>query len=140
MNDRANLSKTVRALAADAERYAEELETYPITTTGPDPLARVRFELAARRRRENLFPPELFGEPAWDMLLDLYVAACSDRRVAISSACIAAAVPATTALRHIKILEQAGLVARQPDSADGRRCFVILTEHATALIERTYSG
>ncbi|MGM3253246.1 hypothetical protein ACS22W_25800, partial [Escherichia coli] len=30
---------------------------------------------ADRRRRDKLFQPGLFGEPAWDILLDLFISA-----------------------------------------------------------------
>src|SRR3546814_1843272 len=56
-------------------------------------------------RTDTLFPyTTLFrSDPAWDMLLDLYLAAERNTRpVSISSLCIASAVPATTALRWIK--------------------------------------
>jgi len=53
-----------------------------------------------RRRRNKIFQSEeLFGEPAWDILLDLFIAAKERRRVSVTSACIGSAVPSTTALR-----------------------------------------
>lgn len=81
-----------------------------------------------RRRREKFFDPVLFGEPAWDMLLDLFIAAKSDKKVSVTSACIAAAVPATTALRWIAVLESQGLVSRASDPDDARRAFLNLTD------------
>jgi hypothetical protein len=43
--------------------------------------------------REQFFGPDLFADPAWDILLDLYAARLEQQRVAVSSLCIAAAVP-----------------------------------------------
>ena len=83
------------------------------------------------RRRRCLYFGNLFGEPAWDMLLELYSAFLEQRRISVSSLCIASAVPATTALRHIGYLEKAGLLTRRGDPLDRRRVFVALT--ATAL-------
>jgi hypothetical protein len=81
-----------------------------------------------RRWRDRIFQADdLFGEPAWDILLDLFVAAKERRRISVTSACIGAAVPPTTALRWIAILERAGLVQREADSADGRRAYVMLS-------------
>ncbi|MDE2403467.1 MAG: winged helix DNA-binding protein [Sphingomonadales bacterium] len=81
-----------------------------------------------RRRRAAVFGDEaLFGEPAWDVLLDLFVAAQEGKRVAVTSACIGAAVPATTALRWLAVLERKGLVRREADADDARRVFVRLS-------------
>lgn len=86
--------------------------------------------LKLRRDRERLFDPALFADPAWDLLLDLFVADIEERKVSITSACIAAAVPASTALRWIERLEETGLIRRLPDLEDRRRGFVSLSEPA----------
>lgn len=90
-------------------------------------LAVAREIYAERRRRHKYLPADLFGEPTWDILLDLYIAAREDRRVPTTSACIGAHVPPTTALRWLRILEARGLVEREDDGRDGRRTFVCLT-------------
>jgi DNA-binding MarR family transcriptional regulator len=68
----------------------------------------------------------------WDVLLDLYASEAEGKRITISSACIAAAVPPTTALRVIKALEEAGSIERYRFGQDARRVHVRLT--ATARI------
>lgn len=84
-----------------------------------------------RRQRDKIFGGSLFADPAWDMLLDLFVAQEKGLRpVSTSSLCIASAVPATTALRWIETLVQQGLVSRHADPKDGRRVFVRLTDEA----------
>ena len=60
--------------------------------------------IRARRLRARYFPEDLFADPAWDMLLDLLQAEIAQLRVPVSSLCIAAAVPATTALRWLKTM------------------------------------
>lgn len=90
----------------------------------------IRDIIRARRLREDLFGEGLFADPAWDILLDLMAARIEGRPVAVSSLCIAAAVPATTALRWIKQLTAAGLLHRVADPDDGRRVFIELTERA----------
>jgi hypothetical protein len=81
-----------------------------------------------RRRRTKIFQSEeLFGEPAWDILLDLFIAAKERRRVSVTSACIGSAVPSTTALRWISILERQGLLTREADPGDARRVYVHLS-------------
>lgn len=80
-----------------------------------------------RRRRSRHLPAGLFGEPAWDILLDLFIAAEEGRRIPVTSACIAADVPATTGMRWLQVLENSELVERRADPADGRRTHVALT-------------
>lgn len=95
----------------------------------------VRSMIRARRLRDRFLPPELFGEPAWDMLLDLFAARIERVNVAVSSLCIAAAVPPTTALRTIRTLTELGLFARVADPADRRRVFIELTEQAATAMQ-----
>jgi hypothetical protein len=81
-----------------------------------------------RRSRNLIFAnDDLFGEPAWDILLDLFIAAKERRRISVTSACIGAAVPPTTALRWIAILENQKLLVREADPGDARRVYVTLT-------------
>jgi hypothetical protein len=90
-----------------------------------------------RRRRTKIFNnEELFGEPAWDILLDLFVAAKERRRVSVTSACIGSAVPSTTALRWIAILEREGILLREADPSDARRIYVKLSARGySAMLE-----
>lgn len=97
----------------------------------------VRAVICARRLREKYFPADLFADPAWDMLLDLFHAELTQLRVSVSSLCIAAAVPATTALRWLKSMTDQGLIIRRPDPYDGRRVFVELSPKASFSL-RTY--
>ena len=90
--------------------------------------ATIRAMIRARRLREQYFRGGLFADPAWDMLLDLMAARIEKERVAVSSLCIAAAVPATTALRWIKALTDRGLFVRAADPQDGRRVYIELSD------------
>jgi DNA-binding transcriptional ArsR family regulator len=96
---------------------------------------KVRAIIRARRLRDQFFRSELFADPAWDMLLDLMAARLDGQRVAVSSLCIAAAVPATTALRWIKTLTDHGLFERVADPQDGRRVYIELSDEAAAALE-----
>ena len=99
----------------------------------------VRQVIRQRRLRDELFDSELFADPAWDMLLDLYAARLDRSRVSVSSLCIAAAVPATTALRWIKTLTETGLFERKADQHDARRIFVQLSDDATTAMHRYFA-
>ena len=85
-----------------------------------------------RRRRAQHLPARLLGEPAWDILLDLYVAAGREQAVSVSNACLAADAPASTALRWLQHLQAEGLVERLADETDARRHYVRLTEDGMA--------
>jgi hypothetical protein len=100
----------------------------------------VRDIIRARRLREQFFGPGLFADPAWDILLDLTAARIEGRSVAVSSLCIAAAVPPTTALRWIKHLTAAGLLRRVADPDDGRRIFIELTDMAARRMMAYFSS
>ena len=115
-----------KAQPADAKRDAPAID--PET---------VRAIIRARRLRARYFDGELFADPAWDMLLDLVQAEIDQLRVPVSSLCIAAAVPATTALRWIKTMTDSGLFVRRADPHDGRRVFVEMAP-ATSQAMRSY--
>lgn len=95
----------------------------------------IRSIIRVRRLRDHFFEGNMFADPAWDMLLDLMAARVEGQRVAVSSLCIAAAVPPTTALRWIKSLCDEGLFVRIADPEDGRRVFIELSGETAARME-----
>ena len=99
----------------------------------------VRRVIRARRLRSRFFSEDLFADPAWDMLLDLLQAELSHLRVPVSSLCIAAAVPATTALRWLKTMVSEGLFVRRSDPHDGRRVFVELAPETRNALNRYFA-
>jgi len=99
----------------------------------------VRSVIRARRLRSRFFAEDLFADPAWDMLLDLLQAEIAQLRVPVSSLCIAAAVPATTALRWLKSMTDKGLFVRRADPHDGRRVFVELSSNASMAMRRYFA-
>jgi DNA-binding MarR family transcriptional regulator len=113
----------------------------PRASEGPDLAAEtVRSVIRARRLRARYFAEELFADPAWDMLLDLLQAEIAQLRVPVSSLCIAAAVPATTALRYLKTMVSNGIFVRRADPHDGRRVFVELAPEASHALHRYFAA
>ena len=110
----------------------------PSSDVPPVSLETVRAVIRARRLRERYFQEELFADPAWDMLLDLLQAEIAQLRVPVSSLCIAAAVPATTALRWLNSLVAKGILIRRSDPRDGRRIFVELSPETSAALRRYF--
>lgn len=82
--------------------------------------------LRVRRARDEILPAR-FADPAWDILLFLYATQHSERLATISDACVAAAVPSSTALRFIMNMESEKLIQRIPDKIDRRRNFLVLS-------------
>ena len=105
----------------------------------PDPHV-VRQIIANRQARSRFFDPELFGDPAWDMLLDLTAAHGEGARVSVTSLCIAAGVPATTALRWLTQMVESGIFVRVPDPADRRRAFIALSDKALAAMSGYFAS
>lgn len=97
-------------------------------------------EYAARRRRDRLFNAHIFAEPAWDMLLDLFIQRHQDRPVTVHNLCIAAAVPQTTALRWIGKLAIRGFIERSPCPHDNRVIHVSLSAEGLLLMESYLRG
>lgn len=96
---------------------------------------------ASRRERAAIFGnAELFGEPAWDIMLDLYIAQADGKAVSVSSACIGSASPPTTGLRWLGILCDHGFVMREHDPADQRRVLVRLSQTGLKAMNRYFSS
>ena len=111
----------------------------PVSADAPEvSVETIRTIIRARRLRSRYFPDELFADPAWDMLLDLLQAEISKLRVPVSSLCIAAAVPATTALRWLKSMVHEGIFVRRADPHDGRRVFVELAPETSQALRRYF--
>lgn len=96
---------------------------------------------ATRRKRSAIFGcAEIFGEPAWDILLDLYIANVENKPVSVSSACIGSAAPPTTGLRWLGVLAEEGLILREHDPEDQRRVLVRLTDRGLAAMDDFFAS
>lgn len=65
-----------------------------------------------RRKRDEHFPSGLFGEPAWDLLLALFVARQDGRSLTLPEASEAARVSLSSGRRLIARMEGEGLIER----------------------------
>nr|WP_257018147.1 JAB domain-containing protein [Sphingopyxis sp. JAI108] len=85
--------------------------------------------IAARRRllRQQLFgAPELFGDPSWEMLIDLFIHQAEGKDLSITALCIPVGLPLSSALRLVQKLCDAGILRRLRDPIDGRRSIIRL--------------
>ena len=90
----------------------------------------VRRHQKAMDNRRLIFGDELFFDPAWFILLDLFAAAIERKATTISIACVASGAPPTTALRYVATLVKRGLVIRSQDKLDARKQLLTLSAGA----------
>lgn len=99
-------------------------------------LAREEYE--ERGRRQQHFEADLFGEPCWDILLDLYIANSEARDLPVTSLTIGSRVPASTALRWITVLAERGYIERYRAEHDGRVNLCRLSAKAKEGLDRYF--
>lgn len=109
--------------------------TTPGSPAAPEPivaqaLKRAKGIVRIRQHRENALGADLFADPAWDILLDLFVQRVEGRATSSTSASIASRAPMTTALRYIALLCKRGLLVRQSADHDHRIHYVELSDEA----------
>lgn len=105
-------------------------ESAPDASSAMIEVARRDFE--ARRERDRVFGAGTFADPAWDLLLDLFVAGEEGRRVDAFSLCGRTALPEGVILRSIAHLVQSNLVTRQSKAGEPRSIYLVLTADGQA--------
>jgi DNA-binding MarR family transcriptional regulator len=131
------LCRELEGLVARQARTDEQpVFSFSYQPTQAQLIALTKSLLAERRLRSKYFAKLEFGEPVWDLLLDLYMSNLTGRSVSVSSACVAAYVPPTTALRYITMLVSQGIMLRVADKNDARRVFLALSDETRLAIER----
>lgn len=103
-----------------------------------DLIERARAAMAIRLAQRRIFPAAVFRESCWDIML-----LCFGRQLEGHALCIKQIrnhldESNTALLRRIDELEQAGMVRRHRDTADGRRTMVQLTPSAVAAMTRFF--
>lgn len=89
-------------------------------------------------RRELLGQPALLANPAWDMLIDLFIHTHAGKAVSTSALCIGSGLPMSNALRIVRKLRESDMVFREPDPSDGRRYFIRLTPQTMQALNRYF--
>ncbi len=98
-------------------------------------LALAKWILVSRKQRRSILPAMRFGEPTWEMVLDLYVTDSEDRRIDVTGLCLASGVAPTTALRYVDLLADEGLIVRVDDCQDGRRALIKMSGKLRSAID-----
>lgn len=84
-------------------------------------------EATVRRRmlrKQLLRGSDHFGEPAWDILLDLFIHEAKGQSLSMSALCVTAGIPMSSAMKLIQRMCDDGVLERTPDTTDGRRSLV----------------
>lgn len=100
---------------------------------------RARAQFDDRRRRLRVFGAAMFGEPAWDMLLAVYLLDWAGPRQTIGSVLQFAGASPSTAARWLEFLERQGLVKREAHPTDLRTAYVRLSAEARELLDAYFS-
>lgn len=110
-----------RELDRLALRSAGGLASYPGSEPGRRVTAKAWLRANDARRRCFSNGASLFVDPAWEMLLTLYIEEHDGRPVLVDQMCSILQLPATTGLRWIDRLVAEGLVQCAGDDAHGAR-------------------
>jgi len=103
-------------------------------------LARVRKHVVERQLRNAYFNPSIFGEPAWEILLTLYISENTGRKPTLRRLAHRVNTPLTTAIRWIDYLAKENLVQKEPRPDYRRMMYVTLLDKGRALIEDYFSS
>ena len=139
-----------RELSTFVNLLSRLISTSSETKEGPRKLPEQNLTIIAenmyrlRRRRDALmaarFGGDIFSDPAWDIILDLYIHNSRNQDVSVTSVCSASMVPITTALRYITLLSERGLIERSKNPKDGRSYLLRLSPEAIRIIEELLTG
>lgn len=91
--------------------------------------------VSKRERRKDFFNASMFGEPAWDVLLALYLAEARGDRTNVNTLTLRSGTAPTTALRWMSYLENHQLISREEHPTDARASIIRLTEKARRALE-----
>lgn len=126
-DDRGKLAAITTMLIDLLRQQGAEAATEPVLTT-EQLITMAKANIRARRRRQELFAGIQVADPAWDLLLELYVNCAEKRRISVTGLGLGANVPGATVLRWLAMFHEAGLIVREPDPLDRRRIWVRLTD------------
>jgi len=98
-------------------------------------LERAKQLFEERRLRLRIFGRAMFGEPAWDILLSLYICADQGGHQTLSSLSRFTGAPPTTVQRWLDYLETRGWVERDKFSTDRRLTHVEMTQAGIDTLE-----
>lgn len=91
--------------------------------------------LQMRRARDAIFGEQLFSDPAWDILLELYAAKLGGRTMTSSQLAMAIGVPDSTSGRWITALRNRRLITSAVDESRPPQVYISLTTEGASRME-----
>lgn len=127
-----------KAVSASGPRIAVSKQALAPGAAGSDAASKaLACALRSQRQlRRHHFDKDLFGEPAWDMLLELYCRSEEGIGIPIGTVIKAAGVPHATAVRWMRVLESRAMVR----STNAQAPLVRLTTSGRHRMQRYLEG
>lgn len=124
------------------ERIEQRLDRIENNLDNPsvDRLKMLSCALNLRRAKNSSFPEQLFSTSAWDILLELYEAHLTARKLSIQAIGEVTNISQSTLLRYFDILMKHGFIYREHDSADADRSHVQLTKSAIEKLDTLFEN
>jgi len=124
----------VRALAHQLLGWADHLSDRPDSARESTEEGRHELVLGlatalreARRLRAEIFPRVQFGNPNWDVMLDLFIQEVNGFRSSLDHLALTGDLPAPVIYESVAELDRLGLIDRAPDRFDNRVAWLSLT-------------
>jgi hypothetical protein len=127
VSDRPRQAERIDPIALVARRLIDDAER-GAATPDADLAGFARHILAGRRTRDRYFDPMVFSNPAWDMLLAMYIASAEGRVQSVLDCCAAAPVAQRVALRWLAYLKQEDMVIETRDPVWSRHTHLRLSD------------
>lgn len=87
-------------------------------------------------RNEFLQTSELFGEPAWDILLYIFLSQSKGKGAKVESLAVASRLPVTLAIRWLERLEYEEMIFAYRDEDETGEIFLRLTQETSSSISK----
>lgn len=133
--DLSRLTQLLAGVARETEGGTDPLDQAP---AHPDPRTFFSQLLTLRRTRDTFFNDDLFGEPAWDIMLALMIARIDKREMRISELAEVTHSPGSVTLEHVKALARAHLIERYDDGDDTDDFHISLSSEAARRLAELY--
>jgi DNA-binding MarR family transcriptional regulator len=108
----------------------DELDDYLISMLGK------YFE--NKRLRYIIVSQDLFSDPYWDILVELFNARLRGKNLTVSAVATAGNMPPTTGLRYLDSLSSMEYIYRERDEWDGRKVFIRISDKAFLLMKEYF--
>ena len=91
--------------------------------------------IRGRRKRSTFFSAGLFADPAWDILLDLFLAELQQRTITVRELALSSPVPLNVVNRWLERLERDCWLRRRPGPSNSDLRVVALSARGTSAMQ-----